>query len=680
MASEFVTAAGTRFSLGGTPFPVSGVNCYFLGYCSDASRRAIMAAARGMGANVIRSWAFLDGEPPSQGQVVFQYFDGTSIVPNPGPDGLERLDALVAAAEETGFRLVLPFINYWKDFGGIPQYMTWLGIEGGPEKFFTDGRARGAYRRWVQTLLTRRNTRTGRVYADEPAVMAWELANEPRCEVAGGRELVLDWVGEMSAFVKSLDRNHLLAVGDEGFLLHAQTKDPLYNGSHGVDGEAILNFGEIDFGTYHFYPEHMNGPAFAETWIRDHVASGTRANKPMLLEEYGLTLGDGTNPEKRLEWYARWTQWLGEAGGAGALLWMLGGTADDVTGFRDSYTVYSAAEVPPLRPQPMEAKAAAEAARPALGGDQAAIEIALTNVDGASISVAPEELVFLRGGRQMEFDVDEGTGAFVVNAGVKETWSAQVSPARYRTSSSGFFFLAPGDVRPVSQMMARDRSAWTASFRKWDELGADHQPLKDLLLRPGDVQLFPEVRSLGMLTGATYDGLGGDALLPKTAMLNLYYKLRTVPDPIRPELSWFSHLSRLLEIGRERLIAIADAAVVDSVKRVLENPAQFGYHRAEDPELHRKFLPAEFREEARIFSIKASVREASLQITVSEIPSRDLTIIDADLDEHGDLLELIFDGIAHIFDGGTHPYDIHEFLIGHAAAADTPIDLGYTLV
>jgi mannan endo-1,4-beta-mannosidase len=37
--------------------------------------------------------------------------------------GLERLDALIAAAEEADLRLILPLVNYWKDFGGVPQYL-----------------------------------------------------------------------------------------------------------------------------------------------------------------------------------------------------------------------------------------------------------------------------------------------------------------------------------------------------------------------------------------------------------------------------------------------------------------------------------------------------------------------------------------------------------------------------
>ena len=344
---DFVRADGTVFRVGEKPFPVVGVNCYFLAYCSDSSRLGVITAAQQMGANAIRAWAFLNVDNRSPGTVAFQYLNDGVITVDDGPNGLQRLDALIETAEQQGVRLILPLVNYWKDFGGMPPYLQWLGVAGGVEQFYVAPDARAAYQKWVQAVLTRRNTRTGRLYSEEPAVMAWELANEPRCEVEGGRELFLDWVGEMSRFVKGLDSNHLLGLGDEGFLQHADTNDPLYDGSHGVDGEAILGFGDIDFATYHFYPSTMGHTAdFAETWIRDHVASGRRANKPAILEEYGLELSSTVTTSDRNRWYGDWLNSVFQAGGAGDLLWMIGGNEADVAGFRDQYTVLSGAEVP----------------------------------------------------------------------------------------------------------------------------------------------------------------------------------------------------------------------------------------------------------------------------------------------------------------------------------------------
>ena len=51
-------------------------------------------------------------------------------------------------------------------------------------------------------------------------VMAWELANEPRCAADDVRnlprsdgctvELMTEWIDEMSTYIKSLDENHLV--------------------------------------------------------------------------------------------------------------------------------------------------------------------------------------------------------------------------------------------------------------------------------------------------------------------------------------------------------------------------------------------------------------------------------------------------------------------------------------
>lgn len=60
-------------------------------------------------------------------------------------------------------------------------------------------------------------------YVNEPGIMAWELANEPRC---GGSSTsassscnsttITKWATTISAYIKSIDSNHLVAIGDEG--------------------------------------------------------------------------------------------------------------------------------------------------------------------------------------------------------------------------------------------------------------------------------------------------------------------------------------------------------------------------------------------------------------------------------------------------------------------------------
>lgn len=71
------------------------------------------------------------------------------------------------------------------------------------------------------------------------------------------------WVGEMSAYVKSVDSNHLLTVGEEGFWGY-NDQNMQYNPENTVSPWAALtgnnftaqhNFDSIDFTTIHYWPD-----------------------------------------------------------------------------------------------------------------------------------------------------------------------------------------------------------------------------------------------------------------------------------------------------------------------------------------------------------------------------------------------------------------------------------------
>ncbi|KAG7627107.1 Glycoside hydrolase superfamily [Arabidopsis thaliana x Arabidopsis arenosa] len=72
------------------------------------------------------------------------------------------------------------------------------------------------YKNHVKTMLNRVNTFTKVAYKDEPASMAWQLMNEPRCGVDRSGKTLMAWINEMALFVKSVDPNHLLSTGHEG--------------------------------------------------------------------------------------------------------------------------------------------------------------------------------------------------------------------------------------------------------------------------------------------------------------------------------------------------------------------------------------------------------------------------------------------------------------------------------
>jgi mannan endo-1,4-beta-mannosidase len=91
---------------------------------------------------------------------------------------------------------------------------------------------------------------------------------------------------------------------------------------------------------------------FGSMWIREHVASGARANKPAVLEEFGARLGHSGiwSPNDRAALYRDWLQDISNSGAGGALVWMLGlPKGPDQPFDPDSYVIGAGPEADAIR-------------------------------------------------------------------------------------------------------------------------------------------------------------------------------------------------------------------------------------------------------------------------------------------------------------------------------------------
>ena len=328
-AQDFVGTSGANFLLNGQLFYFSGANNYYLIYESNFMVDNVMTNAAAMNLKVIRAWGFIDGASKN----------GKVTQPALGiydPSGFERIDYFVSRARHLGLKLIIPFVNNWDDFGGMDWYVAQAG-GGSHECFYTNATLKAAYKNFIHYFLTRTNQYTGVRYTDEPAIFAWELANEPRSTDATCTTLT-NWASEMSGYIKSLDTNHLVCVGDEGFYNQPTKSDWTMNGSAGVDWLALLRLPKIDFGTVHLYPDNWNKTTdWASNWITQHLHDGHALGKPVLLEEYGYQAKPARDTV-----YAQWTQ-LVENAGNGDTFWMLAGLQDDGSLYPDydGFTVYN---------------------------------------------------------------------------------------------------------------------------------------------------------------------------------------------------------------------------------------------------------------------------------------------------------------------------------------------------
>ena len=351
------------FEVDGKPFCFAGSNNYYPIFKPKPVVDDLFDAARALDLKVMRVWGMLDrgsldGSVPNvdgDGQkegVYFQYWDPAQQRPayNDGPDGLQRLDYVLAAAAEHDIKVIVVLINNWRAFGGVDQYLTWYGRNKHHE-FFTAPELKQAYRDWIKHVIGRKNSVNGRAYREDPTVFAWELANEPRClggnvfDSASGwdKSTLTGWAGEMSSYIKSLDPNHLVSVGDEGFL-DGGGDHWAYKAKEGVDHAALTGLPAIDFGTFHLYPEDWSTPEkFGEQWILDHLKVARDLGKPTILEEYGIKVSRAAGNtgavtqggDTRRASYQRWNELMLERGGNAAMAWMLAGNDEHQARYPD---------------------------------------------------------------------------------------------------------------------------------------------------------------------------------------------------------------------------------------------------------------------------------------------------------------------------------------------------------
>ena len=346
---QFVTARDGSFHVGGSAWRFGGTNTYYLHQQSHYMIDSALNDAAAASLAVVRAWAFADGSGNSY----------TALQPRPyvyDNAAFDSLDYAVFKAGTLGIRLVLALVNNWPDYGGMAQYVTWFlglpddsyGAAVNHDMFYSTKSIQDCYRAYVRYVLTRFNRYTGRRYNEDPTIMTFELANEPRSRSDKTGERLLTWVTETSAYVKELAPRQLVTTGDEGFYGDPGNSDYPYSNYEGDRWKDFLALPTIDYGTVHLYPQGWGENPSAKpgtdpvswgvTWITNHISDGAALHKPVVIEEYGLAIdaSQGIADEAaRDAGYQAWTAAVLDNGGAGDQFWLLTSRVDDGSFYPD---------------------------------------------------------------------------------------------------------------------------------------------------------------------------------------------------------------------------------------------------------------------------------------------------------------------------------------------------------
>ncbi|XP_011015126.1 PREDICTED: mannan endo-1,4-beta-mannosidase 7-like [Populus euphratica] len=348
----FIRTRGVHFLLNGSPYYANGFNAYWLMYtASDPSQRPKVSAAfreaASHGLTVARTWAFSDG-----GYRPLQYSPGSY-----NEQMFKGLDFVVAEARSYGIKLILSFANNYDSFGGKKQYVNWARSRGqylsSDDDFFRHPVVKGYYKNHIKTVLYRYNSFTGIRYKDDPTIMAWELMNEPRCTSDPSGRTIQAWIAEMASFVKSIDRNHLLEAGLEGFYGPSTPQRNSLNPGLKIGTDFIANnrIPGLDFATVHAYPDQwfsssndQNQLSFLNNWLDTHIQDAQNIlRKPILIAEFGKSWkypGFSTYQRDLLfntVYYKIYSSAKRGGAAAGGLFWQL--LTEGMDNFRDGYEI-----------------------------------------------------------------------------------------------------------------------------------------------------------------------------------------------------------------------------------------------------------------------------------------------------------------------------------------------------
>ena len=321
LTNSFVRRTGTNFVREGAAYRIAGTNTWYAAYLGadapvgnrDRLKRELDRLV-GLGINNVRILGSSEHSPLKN-----------SVRPafrnrNRFNETLMRgLDHALAEMGRRGLTAVIYLTNFWEWSGGMMTYLYWTN--GGryldmndpahpwpqfpdmSSEFYGSAAAVRMFDDHVRAIVGRRNSVTGRYYRDDPAIMAWQLANEPRpggSQEAGRRHMkaYLAWIDRSARLIKSLDRNHMVATGSEG------TMGCIDDAQCVVDAHSSPS---IDYLNAHVWPQNWSWTDpndLAGTWptvernTRDYidtqVAIARRVGKPLVIEEFGMPRDGGS--------------------------------------------------------------------------------------------------------------------------------------------------------------------------------------------------------------------------------------------------------------------------------------------------------------------------------------------------------------------------------------------------
>ena len=307
-SQKYISVKDTKFIKEGKPYNFIGTNYWYgamIG-AKNGDRTRLLKELDELKSNGITNLRILVGAEGGD-----QDFTVTpALQTEKGKYNQELLDGLDFVLAEMGKRdlnAILYLNNNWEWSGGMAKYLEWNGYGKVPNpniapntwpqfmnftsQFHSCEPCKDDFKKHMQFIIGRTNSYTKKKYTEDKAIMAWEVANEPRVFTKENEVAFTKWLNETVDEINRLDKNHLITTGSEG---KAGSNDDL------ATFERTHTNKNIDYLTMHIWPKNWgwykmedekgSTPIAIEktiAYIDEHIEVSKRLQKPIILEEFG---------------------------------------------------------------------------------------------------------------------------------------------------------------------------------------------------------------------------------------------------------------------------------------------------------------------------------------------------------------------------------------------------------
>jgi len=299
----FVQTYGMKFTIDGCDFVFTGANIWQAVELASNGKinrgnpkpgrehiTNIMNRAAMSGMTVLRMWAHTIVEGRSLQTASGEYDE----------EVFKGLDFINNEARKRGLKIIWIFADNWYGVGGKESFENATG-----QDFFSSA-TREIYKKHVSVLLNRVNTYNEIAYKNDATIMAWNLANELRCQGCPSSKMQ-EWIEDMCNFVKDIDPTHLIGIGYEGFY-GPDSPLKMHNPADWASQEGqdfITNHKTwcVDYVGFHIWPDNwdLETAEFQREFSEQHIKDAEREiKKPVVMEEYGK-IGDQAEKIKYLK-------------------------------------------------------------------------------------------------------------------------------------------------------------------------------------------------------------------------------------------------------------------------------------------------------------------------------------------------------------------------------------------